>query len=164
MRHTSCGCCPPDCAEGAELLSGCTGSAVFYSESVTVPSATISFPSCGKRYGRKGRWTRNSADARKNDSFRCAYFRYTFRSPNALRATEESGFRIARYNVRVAPFAPVEYLTYEIRNIYNLLQRRGGRPGAVCVLRAQKSVTPFGVTNVPRAAARGLLFIPASEC
>ena len=40
--------------------------------------------------------TRNSAYAQKNDSFRCAYFRYTFRSPNALRATVESGFRIAR--------------------------------------------------------------------
>ena len=43
-------------AAGAELLSGFTGSAVFYSDAATVPSATISFPSCGKRYGRKGRW------------------------------------------------------------------------------------------------------------
>ena len=48
--------CPPDRAEGAETFSGFTRSAVFYSDAVTVPSATISFPSCGKRYGRKGRW------------------------------------------------------------------------------------------------------------
>ena len=68
MRHTPCGCCPPDCAEGAELLSGCTGSAVFYSEAVTVPSATISFPSCGKRYGRKGRRTRSIALTRRKTS------------------------------------------------------------------------------------------------
>ena len=34
---------------------------------------------------------------------------------NALRAAVESGFPSARYVVRVASFAPVEYLTYESR-------------------------------------------------
>ena len=65
MRHTPCGCCPPDRAKGAELFFDFTGSAIFYSDAVTVPSATISFPSCGKRYGRKGRWTRSIALTRE---------------------------------------------------------------------------------------------------
>ena len=29
MRHTPCGCCPPDRAAGAELFSGFTGGSVF---------------------------------------------------------------------------------------------------------------------------------------
>ena len=91
-------------------------SAVFYSDAVTVPSATISFPSCGKRYGRKGRWGRGIALTRlKSLSFRFACYRYTVRSPNALRAAVESGFPSARHAVRVASFAPVEYLTYGSR-------------------------------------------------
>ena len=98
----------------------------FYSDAVTVPSATISFPSCGKRYGRKGRWDAfYSADAQKNNPFRCAYFRYTFRSPNALRATVESGSCIARQTTQVVMLAPVEYLTYEIRNISDLMRLVG---------------------------------------
>ena len=47
----------------------------------------ISFPSCGKRYGRKGRRGRGIALTRlKSLSFRFACYRYTVRSPNALRA------------------------------------------------------------------------------
>ena len=46
-----------------------------------------SSPSCGKRYGRKGRWGREIAlSRRKNLSLRCACCRYAVRSPNALRA------------------------------------------------------------------------------
>ena len=69
-----------------------------------------------------------SADARKNNSFRCAYFRYTVRNPNALRATVQSGFLSARYTVRGVRLAPAEYLTYEIRDLSNLMKCRGGRP------------------------------------
>ena len=52
---------------------------------------------------------------RKNLSLRFTFYRYTVRSPNALRAAVESGFPSARYTVRVASFAPVEYLTYGSR-------------------------------------------------
>ena len=54
---------------------------------VTAAPRAISFPSCGKRYGRKGRWRREIAlTRRKNLSLRCACCRYAVRSPNALRA------------------------------------------------------------------------------
>ena len=69
--------------------------------------------------------TRNSADARKGVSFCCACFRYTIRSPNALRATVKSGFLTARYTVRVVSFAPVEYLTYEIRGVSDIMRLVG---------------------------------------
>ena len=80
---------------------------------VTAAPRAISFPSCGKRYGRKGRWRREIAlSRRKNLSLRCACCRYAVRSPNALRAAAQLGFPSARYTVRVVLFAPVEYLTY----------------------------------------------------
>ena len=70
---------------------------------------------------------RNSAYARKGILLRCACYRYTVRSPNALRATVESGFRIARYALRVVTCAPVEYLTYEIRDAFRYQELRRGR-------------------------------------
>ena len=82
-------------------------------EAASAAPQSISFPSCGKRYGRKGRWGREIALTRlKNLSFHFACYRYTVRSPNALRATVQSGFPIARRAARVVLFAPVEYLTY----------------------------------------------------
>ena len=75
MRHTPRGCCLPAAPE-ARNTSAIAPQCHFYSDTVTVPSATISFPSCGKRYGRKGRWERNSAYARKGVSFRFMFFRY----------------------------------------------------------------------------------------
>ena len=39
-----------------------------------------------KKYAKKRRRTRNSADAQKGVSFRCACCRFSFRRPNALRA------------------------------------------------------------------------------
>ena len=63
---------------------------------------------------------RNSAYARKGILLRCACYRYTVRSPNALRATVESGFRIARYIMQIVRLVPVEYLTYEIRGVSDL--------------------------------------------
>ena len=80
-----------------------------------------------KKYAKKRRRTRNSAYARKGVSFRCAFFRSSFRSPNALRATVESGFLSARYSICVVMFVPVEYLTYEIRNAFRYFEARRGR-------------------------------------
>ena len=73
----------------------------------------------------KGAGERNSAYARKGVSFCCAFFRSSFRSPNALRATVESGFLSARYVLCVVTCAPVEYLTYEIRNVSDLMRLVG---------------------------------------
>ena len=59
-------------------------------------------------------------------SFRFTCCLYTVRSPNALRATVESGFLSARYGVRVVMFAPVEYLTYgsrKRRRVFRLPRR-----------------------------------------
>ena len=76
----------------------------------------ISFPSCGKRYGRKGRWRREIAlSRRKNLSLRCACCRYAVRSPNALRAAAQLGFPSAQHAIQIVLFAPVEYLTYGSR-------------------------------------------------
>ena len=66
---------------------------------------------------------RNSAYAQKTKSLHGACFRYIARRPNALRATFKSGFLTARYIAQIVPFAPVEYLTYEIRNISDLIMR-----------------------------------------
>ena len=90
-------------------------------EAASAAPRAISFPSCGKRYGRKGRWRREIAlSRRKNLSLRCACCRYAVRSPNALRAAVCLGFPSARYIVRVVLFAPVEYLTYGIRSVSNI--------------------------------------------
>ena len=87
-----------------------------------------------KKYAKKRRRTRNSAYAQKNRSFRCAFFRSSVRSPNALRATEESGFYSARNIVLVVPLAPVEYLTYgsrKRRRVFRL--RRRAIPIRICI-------------------------------
>ena len=82
---------------------------------VTAAPRAISFPSCGKRYGRKDRWGRNSADAQKR------HFDSACRSPivrsarNALRAAAQLGFPSAQHAIQIVLFAPVEYLTYGIR-------------------------------------------------
>ena len=89
--------------------------AAFRMRRAVAPRA-ISFPSCGKRYGRKGRWRREIAlSRRKNLSLRCACCRYAVRSPNALRAAAQLGFPSAQYAIQIVLFAPVEYLTYGSR-------------------------------------------------
>ena len=104
MRHTPCGCCPPDHACGAGLS----------------PTAYF-FLSCQKKVCKKEALDAfYSAYAQKNRSLHCACCRFPVRSPNALRATVESGFLSARYTVRFALFAPVEYLTYGSRSISDL--------------------------------------------
>ena len=74
-----------------------------------------------KKYAKKRRRTRNSAGAQKGVSFRCACCRFSFRRPNALRATVELGFRIARQTTQVVMLAPVEYLTYGSRGVSDLV-------------------------------------------
>ena len=59
---------------------------------------------------------RNSADAQKNESLHSTYLRYTGGQGTPLRATVKLGFLSARYAVRIVTCAPVEYLTYEIRD------------------------------------------------
>ena len=72
-----------------------------------------SSPSCGKRYGRKGRWRREIALTRLKKHFVSACHSPMARpARNALRAAVESGFPSARRTVRVVSFTPVEYLTY----------------------------------------------------
>ena len=89
----------------------------FYSDAVTVASRTYFFLSCQKKVCKKeAQGTRNSAYAQKNESFRFTCCRSSFRSPNALRATEESGLYSARHIVLVVPLALVEYLTYGSRD------------------------------------------------
>ena len=93
----------------------------FCGDTATVPPAAPSFLSQEKRWWRKEcLGTRNSAYARKGILLRCACYRYTVRSPNALRATVESGFCIARYALRVVMCSPVEYLTYGSRDVSDL--------------------------------------------
>ena len=101
MRHTPCGRCPFDRAAGAELS----------------PTAYF-FLSCQKKVCKKeAQDAKIALTRRKTSRYILRFFRSTFRSPNALRATVKSGFCIARYSVRVVTLAPVEYLTYEIRDI-----------------------------------------------
>ena len=65
---------------------------------------------------------------RKPNRYHFTYYRYTSGQGTPLRATVESGFRIARYIMQIVRLAPVEYLTYEIRRASDLMRRRGGRP------------------------------------
>ena len=82
---------------------------------VTAAPRAISFLSWQKRYGRKDRWTPNSADAQKRHFDSACHSPIARPSRNALRAAVESGFPSARYTIRVVLFAPIEYLTYESR-------------------------------------------------
>ena len=79
-----------------------------------------------KSMQKRGAGERNSAYAQKNESLDFTCYHSSFRSPNALRATVESGFRIARYAVQIALLAPVEYLTYgsrKRRRVFRLPRR-----------------------------------------
>ena len=103
MRHTPCGCCPPDRAAGAgrfclfvQTRRGgrlCPPAAL---EARDASGGTIFSLAREKMVEKRVLGDANSAYARKNESSDFTYFRYTFRRPNALRATVKSGFRIAR--------------------------------------------------------------------
>ena len=75
-----------------------------------------SFLSCQKRMGRKEALGYEIALTRLKKHFASAYHSpIALPARNALRAAVGSGFPIARYTVRVASFAPAEYLTYGSR-------------------------------------------------
>ena len=104
----------------AHLFSECTGGATFaVTPQLSLRGHTF-FCLARKKYAKKRRRTRNSAYARKDVSLHFTCCRFPVRSPNALRANLESGFRIARYALRVVRLVPVEYLTYEIRGVSDL--------------------------------------------
>ena len=87
----------------------------IYSAVTGAPRA-ISFLSWQKRYGRKDRGRRGIALSRLKKHFASACHSPMMRPVrNALRAAVQSGFPSARCAVRVALFAPVEYLTYGSR-------------------------------------------------
>ena len=82
------------------------------------PPAAYFFLACQKKVCKKETPENEIAlTRRKNLSLHFACYRYSVRSPNALRAALESGFPSARWAVRVVLLAPVEYLTYEIRTM-----------------------------------------------
>ena len=96
--------------------------------------------SCGKRYGRKGRWGREIALTRLKKHFASVcHSPIALPTRNALRAVVESGFPSARHAVRVVLSAPVEYLTYGSRTKPVLLRGVGAdaesarlrRPGSM---------------------------------
>ena len=81
-----------------------------------MPPAAHSFLSCQKRMGRKEALGNEIALSRLKKHFTSAYHSpIALPARNALRAAVGSGFPSARYTVRVASFAPVEYLTYGSR-------------------------------------------------
>ena len=80
------------------------------------PPAAYFFLACQKKVCKKETLENEIALSRlKSKSFRCAFCRYTVRRQNALRAAVKSVFPSARRAMRVALFAPVEYLTYGSR-------------------------------------------------
>ena len=96
-------------------------SAPFLCAAKGVPPAAHSFLSCQKRMGRKEALENEIALTRLKRHFDSACHSPIMHSArNALRAAVESGFPGARYAVQIASFAPVEYLTYEIRSVPNI--------------------------------------------
>ena len=98
-----------------------SGGSFFCTNRCGMPPAAHSFLSCQKRMGRKEALENEIALTRLKRHIASACHSPMARSArNALRAAVESGFPIARYTIRVALFAPVEYLTYEIRSVPNI--------------------------------------------
>ena len=87
---------------------------------------------------------RNSADAPEKLVVSLCMLSFRFHRPNALWAAVESGFPIARYTVRVASFAPVEYLTYGIRRVCDFLRLVG----------ADAHIGPIKITNLPNITVK----------
>ena len=93
-----------------------SGGSFFCTNRCGMPPAAHSFLSCQKRMGRKEALEYEIALTRLKRHFVSVCHSPMARpGRNALRAAVQSGFPIARYTVRVALFAPVEYLTYESR-------------------------------------------------
>ena len=96
--------------------AGCLRRLVFLHQPVRDASGGILFSgSSEKSMQKRDAGERNSAYAPEKPVVLSCVLSFRFRRQNALRAAVESGFPSARYAVRVALFAPVEYLTYGSR-------------------------------------------------
>ncbi len=99
------------CAGASAIAPQCR----FCGDAATVPPAAPSFLSQEKRWWRKEcLGTRNSADAQKSILLHCAYYRFSFRSPNALRVTRPILYTGISHRGK--------YLTYGNREIFVLLR------------------------------------------
>ena len=96
MRHTPCGCCPPDHAAGAEHFCDCTAVPRLLRDRNCRSGGILFSVLPEKSMQKRGAGRGNSAYARKGVSLHFTYYRSPVRSPNALRATVKSGFLTAR--------------------------------------------------------------------
>ena len=95
---------------------GCLRRLIFLHQPVRNASGGPFFSVLPEKNGEKrGAGKRNSAYAPEKLFVSLYVLSFCFRRLNALRAAVGSDFPIARYTVRVASFAPVEYLTYGSR-------------------------------------------------
>ena len=93
-----------------------SGGSFFCTNRCGMPPAAYFFLTCQKKVCKKrDAGERNSAYAPEKLFVSLYVLSFCFRRLNALRAVVQSGFPSARYTVRVALFAPVEYLTYGSR-------------------------------------------------
>ena len=95
---------------------GCLRRLIFLHQPVRNASGGPFFSVLPEKNGEKrGAGERNSAYAQKRHFGSACHSPMACPVRNALRAAVGSDFPIARYTVRVASFAPVEYLTYGSR-------------------------------------------------
>ena len=95
---------------------GCLRRLIFLHQPVRNASGGILFSGLSeKSMQKRDAGERNSAYAPEKLFVSLYVLSFCFRRLNALRAAVGSDFPIARYTVRVASFAPVEYLTYGSR-------------------------------------------------
>ena len=98
-----------------------SGGSFFCTNRCGMPPAAYFFLACQKKVCKKETLEYEIALSRLKRHFDSAYHSPMARpARNALRAAVESGFPSARYAVQIASFAPVEYLTYEIRSVPNI--------------------------------------------
>ena len=95
---------------------GCLRRLIFLHQPVRNASGGILFSGLSeKSMQKRDAGERNGAYAPEKLFVSLCVLSFCFRRLNALRAAVGSDFPIARYTVRVASFAPVEYLTYGSR-------------------------------------------------
>ena len=131
-------------------------------EAASAAPRAISFLSWQKRYGRKDRWNDFIALLRKKLFDSACHSPIARPVRNALRAAVESGFPIARCAVRVALFAPAEYLTYGIRTTSVLYKgRRGGCLHQPLMQRDDVGIVPYkcGALEVKSFLLRSLYWL-----
>ena len=122
-----------------------SGGSFFCTNRCGMPPAAYFFLACQKKVCKKETPENEIALSRLKRHFVSACHSLMIRpARNALRAAVESGFPIARYAVRVALFAPVEYLTYEIRRVCDFLRLVG----------ADAHIGPIKITNSPNITVK----------